>query len=91
MPSNPDSGLIHLKHTTEVIGRQAADIAELKTTTKLLEDKYNRDVALLRERVEETNTRHREDIKRWKDEVAHQTLLHQRQVAIFNVCVIPFE
>lgn len=76
----PDPNLIHLKHTTEMIGRQAAEITELKTTAEKLEAKYQREVERLKDKLEETETRSREDVRRRKDEVSHQNQLHQRQV-----------
>ncbi|XP_071821273.1 coiled-coil alpha-helical rod protein 1-like isoform X3 [Apostichopus japonicus] len=76
----PDPNLIHLKHTTEMIGRQAAEITELKTTAEKLEAKYQREVERLKDKLEETETRSREDVRRRKDEVSHQNQLHQRQI-----------
>ncbi|PIK60849.1 putative coiled-coil alpha-helical rod protein 1-like [Apostichopus japonicus] len=76
----PDPNLIHLKHTTEMIGRQAAEITELKTTAEKLEAKYQREVERLKHQLEETETRSREDVRRRKDEVSHQNQLHQRQM-----------
>ncbi|KAJ8038927.1 Coiled-coil alpha-helical rod protein 1 [Holothuria leucospilota] len=80
-PSQEDLSMVHLKHTAEVISRQAADIANLKTEAEQMTSKHYQEKAKLQRQLEETENRCKEDVSRLQNEITHLKELHSEQVS----------